>query len=66
MDQKRVGEQIYYGGLGAPDGFGHGHFNGESGYNRPPIGGESAEHALGWTAVMNTFGKRNIDVGGQP
>jgi len=72
MDQQSNGSKAYgdnqlaYGGLGEPDGFGHGHYNGNTGYNRPPIGGSSVENALGWEAVMHTFGKRHIDVGGQP
>lgn len=66
MDPKQVNNQTYYGGIGAADGFGHGHFNGDTGYNRPAIGGESVENALGWAAVMGTFGKPNIDVGGRP
>jgi hypothetical protein len=66
MDQKQVGSQIYYGGIGAPDGFGHGHYNGDTGYNRPPIGGDSVVNALGWTAIMGAARKPNIDVGGYP
>jgi hypothetical protein len=65
MNQKQVGNQIYYGGIGSPDGFGHGHYNGNSGYNRPAIGGDSVINALGWTAVMGATHKQ-VDVGGRP
>ncbi|MBQ1065220.1 hypothetical protein [Micromonospora sp. D75] len=52
----------YYGGVGHPDGFGHGHYNHQNGYNRPPV----AENPLGWTAIIGAVGKPNIDVGGSP
>ena len=66
MDGKQVGNQVYYDGIGGADGFGHAHYNGDTGYNRPAVGGDSIENAVGWTAVMGTFGKSNIDVGGAP
>lgn len=66
MDDKQVGNQVYYDGIGGPDGFGHAHYNGDTGYNRPAVGGDSIENAVGWAAVMHTAGKRNIDVGGTP
>jgi hypothetical protein len=63
-NQVQVGSQVYYGGIGGPDGFGHGHYNLDTGYNRPPIGGDSVVNALGWTAIMGGHNKHNIDIGG--
>lgn len=70
MDGKWVGDQYYYGGVGAPDGFGHGHYNENTGYNRPAMNDQSVTGALGWTAIMQPGGnppnKHNIDIGGTP
>ncbi len=52
----------YYGGIGAPDGFGHGHYNHQTGYNRPSV----HENPLGWAAIMGGGDKPNVDVGGSP
>lgn len=55
----------YYDGLNQPDGFGHGHYNHQTGYNRPPMN----ENPLGWAAIMDKngpIGKSNVDVGGSP
>lgn len=43
-------------GACAPDGFGYGHYNGDTGYNRPPIGGDSMVSAPGWSAIMGAAG----------
>ena len=66
MDAKQVGNQVYYDGIGGPDGFAHGHYNGDTGYNRPAVGGENIENTVGWAAVMGAAGKHNIDIGGTP
>jgi hypothetical protein len=67
-NQVQNGSQIFYGGIGQPDGFGHGHYNLDTGYNRPPIGGDNVLNALGWTAIMQPGGnppnKHNINIGG--
>jgi hypothetical protein len=72
-NQIQIGSQVYYGGISNPHsqpglGFGHGHYNLDTGYNRPPIGGDSVINALGWTAIMQPGGhpsnKHNIDIGG--
>lgn len=60
---KTVGSHTYHGGIGKPDGFGHGHINHGTGYNRPAIGGASVKNALGHTAVMSTYGKSNVSIG---
>lgn len=52
----------YYDGIGSADGFGHGHYNHQTGYNRPAVN----ESPLGWAAVNGAIGKPNIDVGGSP
>jgi hypothetical protein len=71
--------QVAYGGIDNPNigqgepgkrdfGWGHGHENPLTGYNRPPVGGPNTdnvttENALGWNAIVN--GNRpNIDIGG--
>ena len=60
---KFVGSQEYYGGIGQPDGFGHGHRNHDTGYDRPPISGDAVENVVGWTAIMGAIGKSNVNVG---
>jgi hypothetical protein len=60
---KSVGSQEYYGGIGRADGFGHGHKNNATGYDRPPIQGSSVENALGWAGTMGTAGKSNVNIG---
>jgi hypothetical protein len=76
----QIGSQIYYGGIDNPNigqveqgkvnlGFGHGHINPATGYNRPPVGGPDSknvtvENAIANTSIMGTFGKPNVDIGG--
>lgn len=52
----------YYDGVGAPDGFGHGHYNANNGFNRRPIAG----NPLGWAAIRGAWGGGAVDVGGNP
>jgi len=77
MDKNRTGQktdankpsQVYFGGIpsvttgNTSDGFGHGHQNNDTGYIRPPVQGSSIQNTAGWTGIMGSAGKRNIDVG---
>lgn len=44
--------QVYYNGLNAPDGLGHGHYNPNTGFNRPPVA-----DFLGNTAIWGAGGQ---------
>jgi hypothetical protein len=43
--------QVAYGGADTPDGFGHGHYNPNSGFDRPP-----AQDLLGHIALKGAVG----------
>jgi hypothetical protein len=58
-DSPRWGpDQVAYGGAHIPDGFGHGHYDPNSGFNRPP-----GQNLLGWTAIHGASGQKGAGLG---
>lgn len=58
-DSNRYGPgQELYGGAHTPDGFGHGHYNPNNGYDRPP-----GQNLLGWTAIKGASGESSAGLG---
>ena len=58
-DSNRYGpNQQAYGGAHIPDGFGHGHINPNTGYDRPP-----GQDLLGWLAINGASGEKSAGLG---